>query len=166
MKVKNPLYKRLILFFYLIVFGFEVVCILHSTEIDPSSSRWLQCSQGHAISKPLHQWKYLLKSAFWQIENCSPSVSDLPVLWPLCKIDEALPYGVFHRSGTKKYCTAFEIFRYLLRAANVKDKFLIEEEALTSMVSLLLNLQEQSPDVITVRHLALHAMALKNTNAC
>lgn len=38
----------------------------------------------------------------------------------------------------------------MLRAVNGKDKFLIEKEALTRVVSLLLKLQEQSPDVIKV----------------
>lgn len=43
-----------------------------------------------------------------------------------------------------------KVFKYLIRAINGKEKFLIEEEALTRMVSLLLNLQEQSADVTRV----------------
>lgn len=54
----------------------------------------------------------------------------------------------------------------MLRAVNEKEKLLAEEEALTSMVSLLLNLQEQSPDMTQVSDLAIHAMALKNKDAC
>lgn len=77
------------------------------------------------------------------------------------------PFPVVYFTGVaqKKPCSAFKIFRYLLRAVNVKDKFLTEEEALTGIVSLLLNLQEQSPDVFKVSDLAIHPMALKNANA-
>ncbi|XP_034631322.1 maestro heat-like repeat-containing protein family member 6 [Trachemys scripta elegans] len=45
-------------------------------------------------------------------------------------------------------CAATELFGDLLRALNRKDKSLMQEQVLSSMVPLLLNLQQQHPDVI------------------
>ncbi|XP_026512646.1 maestro heat-like repeat-containing protein family member 6 [Terrapene carolina triunguis] len=45
-------------------------------------------------------------------------------------------------------CAAIELFGDLLRALNRKDKSLMQEQVLSSMVPLLLNLQQQHPDVI------------------
>lgn len=46
---------------------------------------------------------------------------------------------------------------------NVKTKSLMKEEALTRMVPLKLNLQEQSPDMIKVSDMAIHAMPLNSS---
>lgn len=64
---------------------------------------------------------------------------------------------------SSSFVAMLKILRYLLRAVNGKDKFLIEKEALTRVVSLLLKLQEQSPDVIKVTK-PFVPWALKNTS--
>ena len=165
MKVNNPLDKRLILLLFDCIW---IWSCLHSTHdwnrpefltLAAVLTRPCLCKASSSVEilikvYILANWKPF---SFCQWFACA--VTTLQNWW-------SPSLRCISQEWHKKCCTAFKIFSYLLRAVKVKDKFLIEEEALTSMVSLLLNLQEQSPDMITVNDFAIHAVALKNTSAC